>query len=404
MSRKLVVRRQSHSSSQPKGSGRLLRFPIVGVAAIAGLLAAGCSADISRFDGQGFGLTDSNSATIPPKGMRKGEATNLGDATPEGGTSSPGGTYYPPSSNRSGNAGGSVRMSSLPEPVGPTSPPPTGSAPLQRTGSIAPRPAAQAKPIAAGTTIEVAQGDTLFGIAKKHAVPVNELMSVNNLTAPTIKPGQKLVLPASRSISRTATPHKPIQRAEPVRVAALPQQNAGPSAPVSPIPVSSAAPSNWTGSHAVKPGENLYGIARANRISLNQLQQVNGIVDATKVKPGTILKVPGGAVTASTAPDAPVAAPASKVAGAATTAETPRITQMATKPVIINSQPVQAPQQVAAIDPVEPPTDTQPSVTEPKATSKKGTDVASAGGAAVAGQKFRWPVKGRVIATYGSRT
>ena len=404
MSRKLVVRRPSHSRSQPEGSGRSSRLVIAGSMALAGLLAAGCSADISRFDGQGFGLTDSKSATIPPTGMRKGEAANLGNAVPDGGTTSPGGAYYPPTSNRTGNAGGSVRMSSLPEPVGPSSPP--AAMPQQRNASIAPRPAAhaatQAKPIVAGATIEVVQGDTLFGLAKKHAVPVNELMSVNNLTAPNIKPGQKLVLPASRSISRTATPHKPIQRAEPVRVAAIPQQNAGPSQPVSPIPVATPAPTNWTGSHTVKPGENLYGIARANRTSLAQLQQVNGIVDATKVKPGTVLKVPGGAVTASAAPDVALAPPATKVAGASTTAETPRVTQMATRPVIINSAPV-APQQVAAIDPVEPPTDGAPAV-ESKASAKKGTDVASAGGAAVTGQKFRWPVKGRVIASYGSRT
>ncbi len=294
MSRKLVVRRPSHSRPRSETGGRSSCFAIVGMTALAGLLAAGCSADISRFDGQGFGLTDSKSATIPPAGMRKGEAANLGDAAQEG-SSSPGGAYYPPPGNR---GTGPAQMSSLPEPVAPAPLPVTPATP-QRPASIAPRPAAvataQPKPIAPGATIEVAAGDTLYGIAKKHAVPVNELMTVNGLTSPGIKPGQKLVLPASRSIARAQTPQKPIQRAQaPVRVAALPQppgQSLAPAAPISPIPLPSPAASDWNGTHTVKPGDSLYAIARANRIPLTQLQQVNGIADPTKVKPGTILKI-----------------------------------------------------------------------------------------------------------------
>jgi murein DD-endopeptidase MepM/ murein hydrolase activator NlpD len=416
MSRKLVVRRLSHSSPLPPASGHFLRLKQAGALAIAGLLAAGCSADISRFDGQGYGLTDSSSAKIPPQGMRSGEASKLGDNS--GGTQSPGGAYMPPPRNAAGNAnpGGNVRMSALPDPVVPPAPPPSASV-APRQNSIAPRPAMTAappKPIAAGATIEVAAGDTLFGLAKKHAVPVNELMTVNGLTAPAIKPGQKLVLPASRSIARAAIPQKPIQRTDPVRIAGIPQT----SAPVSPIPVATApvapAPSDWGGSYTVKPGESLYGIARANRVPFAQLQQVNGIADATKVKPGTVLKMPGTSTTAAlgaepaVAPIVPVAAPpASKVAGAAATTETPRVIQSATKPVIINqAQPAAAaPQQVAAIDPSEAsPAEEVPAAAEPKAVSKKGTETAAAGTSALGGQKFRWPVKGRVIANYGPRT
>ncbi len=305
-------------------------------------------------------------------------------------------------------------MSSLPEPVAPAPLPVTPATP-QRPASIAPRPAAvataQPKPIAPGATIEVAAGDTLYGIAKKHAVPVNELMTVNGLTSPGIKPGQKLVLPASRSIARAQTPQKPIQRAQaPVRVAALPQppgQSLAPAAPISPIPLPSPAASDWNGTHTVKPGDSLYAIARANRIPLTQLQQVNGIADPTKVKPGTILKIPGRTTTASAAPETPaLPAPpaASKVAGAATTTETPRVIQSATKPVIINSQaPAAPPQQVAAVDPAEAPAESA-AATEPKASPQKGTDIATTGGTAVAGQKFRWPAKGRVIANYGPRS
>lgn len=394
MSRNPVVRHPSHPRPLPEAGGAKSRFKIVGLTAIAGLLAAGCSADISRFDGQGFGLTDSQSATIPPQGMRRGEATKLGDGGSDAGTSS-GGAYYPPPSNRSSG----VRTSALPEPVGPSVPPPAAAPSPSRLPAA--RPAAapiQPKPIAAGATIEVVAGDTLYGLAKKHAVPVNELMTVNNLTAPTIKPGQKLVLPASRSIARAATPQKPIQRAEPVRVAAAaPAAGLRPAAPTSPIPVAVPVPPDWTGSYPVKPGESLYGIARSHRVSLTQLQQVNGIADPTKVKPGTVLKVPATSATAShVAMPAPAAA--AKVAGAVATTDTPRVIQTPTRPVIINSGPAAAPaQQVAAVEPAA-----TPGEAEVKPASK-GTEVAAAGNAAVGGGKFRWPVKGRVIAAYGPR-
>lgn len=54
-------------------------------------------------------------------------------------------------------------------------------------------PAASAD--ATARTIDVQQGDTLYGIARRHKVKVEQLMAVNNLTSPNIAVGQKLVLP-----------------------------------------------------------------------------------------------------------------------------------------------------------------------------------------------------------------
>ena len=387
MSRKLVLLSRPLFSLRLLAGGHFLRSKPLAFSLIATLIIGGCSADISRFDGQGYGLTDKSSASIPPQGMRKGEASRLGDTPPAEAPAS-GGTYYPPRANNTQT--GNVRMSALPEPVSPLS----QQAAPQRAPSIAPRPigsvaAAQAKPIAPGATIEVVQGDTLFGLAKKHAVAVNELMTVNQLATPNLKPGQKLVLPASRSIARAPTPQKPIQRAAlPVRMAGL-EAGGGAAAPA---PASSPPPADWIGQHTVKQGDSLYAIARANKISLAQLQQVNAITEPTKVKPGTVLKVPGGSATASLSNNRPASA-VSQVAGVSAASETPRIVQSASKPVIINqAQPAPAaatPQQVAAIDPVAP--------AEPR--SKAAESVATAGG-----QKFRWPVKGRVIASYGPRS
>jgi murein DD-endopeptidase MepM/ murein hydrolase activator NlpD len=404
MSRSVVDGSPSSDRPQASARGHFLCLKIACAASATALIITGCSADISRFDGQGYGLTDSGSAKIPAQGMRRGEPARLGDAGGDSGPST-GGAYYPPSSGNGGS--NTVRMSALPEPVGP-------APQQQRSPSIAPRPlttsAAPVKPrpIQAGATIDVAPGDTLYAIARRHAVPVNELMTVNNLTAPTIKPGQKLVLPASRSIARVAVPLKPIQRAEPVRMAAIPQPSPVASSPAMPAPVAMAPiQSDWQGSYTVKTGESLYGIARAHRVSFAQLQQVNGIADATKVKPGSVLKVPAGVTQASlgAAPNAPVApvvtatppATAAKVAGAVAATETSRVVQVPTKPVILNPQ-------VAAVSPTAPATDPTPVVEATVEPKQKGTEVAAAGGAMVTGQKFRWPVKGRVIANYGPRS
>ena len=63
-----------------------------------------------------------------------------------------------------------------------------------------------------------------------------------------------------------------------------------------------------------------------------------------------------------------------------------------------------APKQVAAAHPTGTATDAPAPESAVVETKSKGTDVASAGGAAAAATKFRWPVKGKVIASFGART
>jgi LysM repeat protein len=46
-------------------------------------------------------------------------------------------------------------------------------------------------------TVEIHKGDTLHGLSLQHHVSVKALMEANNLTATTIRPGQKLVIPAN---------------------------------------------------------------------------------------------------------------------------------------------------------------------------------------------------------------
>ncbi|NJL19187.1 MAG: LysM peptidoglycan-binding domain-containing protein [Bdellovibrionaceae bacterium] len=70
-----------------------------------------------------------------------------------------------------------------------------GSAPrpVDSDGPGVPAPA----PTAPGGTYVVQSGDSLWLIAKRHNTSVASLKSANALTSDTIRPGQKLTIPAS---------------------------------------------------------------------------------------------------------------------------------------------------------------------------------------------------------------
>ncbi len=332
---------------------------------------AGCSADVARFDSSSFNFNDPPEQTAsverPVEPVRGGSdyASPVAHSTPRG-------PYGVGAASDS-----SVDMAALPEPT----PAPAGPAAAfggQRPAAQAPsyqpyRPAtavAAAAPAAKGQLIEIQQGDTLYGLSKRHQVSINELMQVNELKSPNLRLGQKLYLPAGRTAG--AAPSRPLEAAAPA-AAALSQPTAEQLA-------------KYNGSYTVKPGDSLYAIARANRVNFAELQQVNGITDPRKVRPGTVLKVPASAVVASTEPMAPASiAPAATpaVAPAASPAMTPTAAP-ATQPTILN----------------KPAAGTAPAKTEVAAIAPKA---AAAPAADVATGKLRWPATGKIIAGFGGR-
>jgi murein DD-endopeptidase MepM/ murein hydrolase activator NlpD len=124
----------------------------------------------------------------------------------------------------------------------------------------------------------------------------------------------------------------------------------------------------------LKAGESLYSIARQHGVALAELQRVNGITEPTRVRAGTVLFVPGsGPASAEATPAAeriPVAAPRASL-GAPGTAGQPRM---------LNTP---AEQKTASL-------------------TDRSSD-ASAPAAEAAAGRFRWPARGRVIASFGKR-
>lgn len=248
---------------------------------------------------------------------------------------------------------------------------------------------------AKGEMIEVRQGDTLYALSRRHKVSLNELMSLNGLSSPSLKPGQKLYLPAGSaggtavgSASQTARPDREIDATQ--HAAAAPTREAV------------DAPADWTTSYTVRQGDSLYAIARQNGVKLADLERHNGISDSRKVKPGTVLKLPGkgGAAPAAAETTAPVAdaTPAARAPAAPT--PTPGAVQLGE---VTNSPPQTSSSQQPTllngsggdrVAKAETPGSANDAVS-PAKTQNSGS-VADTG-------RLRWPVAGKVISSFGPR-
>ena len=377
------------------GSNVFMRNPIrftgrTGFVILAGFTAAlgGCSADVARFDFGHNALNDrTQTASIPTPSEPMRTRSNLLGADSPSSSSAPqatgqyseGGAYMPPASNRASAPVRSqgVQVAALPDVSAPT--PPAQSA----AASDAPRanyvPAASASADNKGEQIEVQPGDTLFKLSKRHQVAIAELMSVNGLSGPNLKPGQKLYLPANRA------PMKPMPRTAATVAAAAPAD----------------LPADWKGSYTVKSGDVLYNIARQNKIKLEDLQRYNGITDVRKVKPGMVLHMPGTAsdtpetvASAAPAPSTSVSVkPPAEAVKDAVSASTPAA-DATSAPKLLNGASTAGERVAAVAPPVTTVTDASPA-----------TPAVAPGSAAVAANgKLRWPVQGKIISNFGQRT
>lgn len=230
-----------------------------------------------------------------------------------------------------------------------------------------------------GDSIEVQAGDTLYGISRRHNVPVAELMQLNNMSSPHLKLGQKLYLPQGIAAQGVAAHRSP---------SAPPMQTAS----IQPPPAPADLDGKYRSSHTVQPGESIYGISRSYGVSAAELQQANGITDVRTVKAGAVLRVPGAGGNS-------VAQPIQQVAVAP---------QASTPAPSYDNASGSAPNQPTIIN------GSQPSggSNYTQVATRNVNDVATAGMAApaqprqstAASDKLRWPVSGRIISGFGQRS
>ena len=122
----------------------------------------------------------------------------------------------------------------------------------------------------------IQRGDTLWGIARKNQLSMNQLLSSNpNLSKDTrLSIGQEIMIPAG-GVTSTA------------------------SDPIAPIPVEGGV------TYVVKPGDSLSRIARDQGVSLALLMQANRMNSSSIIRPGQSLVIPeqsesGGSTSIST--------------------------------------------------------------------------------------------------------
>jgi len=334
---------------------RTRRVPQIALLALTSIGFAGCSADTSsRFSQSGFGT--------PIASNRAQETT--GTVAPQ----------YAPSGTVESRPLPQYSSSALP-PVGPAQSYPSYSSggggrgmasytppprPIETTGTVAPRSVAAAP--AAGTTIIVGTSDTIDILARRYNVTPAAIMQANRLSGPrALQPGQQLIIPR-----QVAAAHLPAPA-----VAAAPALAAAPAAK----PVATSADV-----HVVNRGDTLASIARRNHLSVAELARANNLSPTAPLKIGARITVPGKtaavapAAVASAAPPAVVAeakpAPVAPVAGTKVAQAEPQ-----QKAMLANPNPT-------------------PAEVEPAKTGETTSALPS----------FRWPVRGRVITSYGAKT
>jgi murein DD-endopeptidase MepM/ murein hydrolase activator NlpD len=305
------------------------------VISLAALLGA-CSGGVSRFDYPSFannsgdtGLTTSSLSPVPAESVYQNGAPGNNTAVVR--------QDLPPPQNQQYAAAEPRQIQAAPLP--PAQPAYQAPRPVQ-TQPVRMQPVASRPPAPpANRTVRVQKGDTLYKIAKRNDVTIEQIRSASNLKKSKLSIGQELTIPG-RGAPATST------------------STAG------------------MGSYTVKRGDSFSRIARAHSISVQELQSANSDANSNRLSLGQKLNIPGKGSSQSSAPvrvasrGANVPLPAINPARSAPAKKAPSKTAISTT----------RPQQKVAARTKSLPT--------PEAMS---------------GNQFRWPVKGRIVAGFGSK-
>jgi murein DD-endopeptidase MepM/ murein hydrolase activator NlpD len=220
----------------------------------------------------------------------------------------------------------------------------------------APPPAAKpapSTPIPRPDRVTVEGGETPYVVARRYDVPVRSLIEANALQPPyALAPGRTLVLPQLRQ-------------------------------------------------HVVQPGETLYSISRLHGVDTTSLAQANGLGPPYTVRVGVALVLPapvetrGAPVVQATAPFAAYAKPAEPAPVVAAREEAPPPAPAVREEALLPPVPAgkAEPAKPVATAPLA-----EPPPPKPEETAALPPPRAAPPGA----RTFLWPVRGRVIAAYGT--
>ncbi|SMH48966.1 Murein DD-endopeptidase MepM and murein hydrolase activator NlpD, contain LysM domain [Mesorhizobium australicum] len=377
---------------------------------LVGGVAAGCSSGVSRFTDDILTGSTANQRSI----VRKDSQPFPGDVAARPAPAN--GTY----------AESAARTAVAPQPVTRSSLPPVASAPVSTpaptvvaeaprvdttpTGSVARTPVAQVEEVhqgwsrAGGTQVTLKEGETLYNLSKRFGVPVKEIMKANGIaSADTVTVGQKVVIPtyvysskapvsapdntrevaeakSSRGVKTDAPADVPRPGKRPDNLAVLPQQPKvkeaeaetktadNSAAPAAPKPTAQTG-----GGYTVVAGDSLYGIAKKTGAKAADIRKANNLGETANLKIGQKLVIPAAGQQVAQAPKVdPVI---TGTAGPAKKEAKPEAAKLAT---------------------YTPPKADNKVIKDAEAASKEAAPDSTGIG------KMRWPVRGRVVGTYGN--
>jgi len=346
------------------------RVPQVAVLALISFSFAGCSADMSSRMSQSnfsnpFAQESTGSVQQAPPPQRELPQYSRPQTQPGSYQSQP----LPPAVSApqsypvaaGGVSGGGRGVGSYAPPAQPH---------LETTATVPPRSVAAAQPVG-GTKIIVGTSDTLDLLAKRYRVTPQAILAANGYKGPrALSPGQQLIIPHQATAAAPAPLMAPVAAAPALAPAAR---------PVAAV----AAPSS---THFVNHGDTLASIARKNHISAAELARANGLDPSAKLKLGARLAVPGAKTAAVAAPLAAAPVGAAPVVG--TLQPVAAAPAPATKMAAV-AAPVQSARLAQATANVE---------------DKAADAPAKAAETTSALPTFRWPVRGKVVTSYGAKT
>jgi murein DD-endopeptidase MepM/ murein hydrolase activator NlpD len=341
---------------------RSRRVPHLAALALVSFSVAGCSGDMSSRFAQNpvsnpFGYQPEATGTVRPAPIERRDLPRYTrPQSPYSETSAAPPAIAAPQSYpaaSTGVSGGGRGLASYAPPAQPR---------LETTASVPLRSVAATRPApqTAGTTIIVGTSDTLDILARRYNVAPAAILAANGYKGPrTLSPGQQLIIPHPAAVAAAVAAAAPVS-----------------AAPASKPAVAATAAASV---HVVNRGDTLISVARRNHVPVAELARANNVEISAKLKLGTRLTVPSGRIAA--------AVPAAPVAAVQPVSALPATTPPARQAVASVQQPSARLAQAA-----------------PTAEEKEADAPVKASEATGALPTFRWPVRGKVITSYGAKT
>jgi murein DD-endopeptidase MepM/ murein hydrolase activator NlpD len=347
-------------------------------------VVSGCSADVTRLNLPIFGpADDAKLGYSAPAGDTTASIAPIPQVPVQGASLAAPGLNPRPSaiSNISSQPLSAPSAVSASSPLRPQGVPPAA---VQQTAATVTRGTS-----GTGAQIQVAPRDTLYGLSRRYGVSQGAIMSANNLTGPSdLKAGQRLVIPSANSSPNAGS------------------ANAGSSARAVAQTASPSRTAQRAGSvHTVAPGDTVYSIARRYQVTPGQLAQQNNLASPNQLMVGQRLQIPSDDGRMQVASLSQTAVPTSRprpqgTALPSTANSAPPAPASTPSPASTAQAPASAPQ------PAEQPT--QVASRQPAATATSGSQPlqrrALPDPLPMTSSKFRWPVRGRIISEFGSKS